>query len=287
MKLPDFEYLAPTSAAEVVQLLALHKGEAKILAGGQTLLPTMAFRLAQPSHLIDLRNIESLRHISIDDSGVVLGAGVRWRDIELSHELNAAHPLLVEAIKHVAHYQIRNRGTVGGSLAHADPAAEMPCIAATCEAELRLLSPRGERRRVAKDFFIGSLSTILAEDEMILDVRLPAWPAARRWAFTEYSRRPGDFALAGVALYFDLDVDGLARNVHIGEIGACYFPKRLTSAEGLLEGNVPSSLVASRVAEAASKEVDAMSDQHATAEYRKSLLGTLVERAIEMAVTRT
>src|SRR5690606_34130247 len=109
MKLPDFEYHAPATAAEVVQLLALHKGEAKILAGGQTLLPTVAFRLAQPTHLIDLRNIESLRSISIDDSGIVLGAGVRWRDIEKSRELKAAHPLLVEAINHVAHYQIRNR----------------------------------------------------------------------------------------------------------------------------------------------------------------------------------
>lgn len=287
MKLPEFEYLAPSTAAEVVQLLASYGGSAKILAGGQTLLPTMAFRLAQPAALIDLRKLDSLRHISIEASGVVLGARARWRDIEDSRVLRAAHPLLVEAVSHVAHYQVRNRGTVGGSLAHADPAAEMPCIAATCEAELRLLSPRGERRLAAKDFFLGSLLTALADDEMILDVRLPAWPGPRRWAFTEFSRRPGDFALAGVALYFDPDAEGRARNVHIGVIGACYYPQRLTGAERIFEGQAPTPGTASRVADAASRAAEPLNDQHASAAYRKALVGTLVERAIATAAARS
>src|SRR5688572_22677860 len=162
MKLPNFEYLAPTTPAEVVKLLAAHRGEAKILAGGQSLLPTMAFRLAQPAALVDLRNVGGLNRIAIDDSGTVLGARTRWRDIEDSVALRTAQPLLVEAVRHVAHYQVRNRGTVGGSLAHADPAAELPCIAVTCEAELRILGPEGERRLNAGDFFTGPLTTALA-----------------------------------------------------------------------------------------------------------------------------
>jgi len=287
MKLPQFEYRAPATAAEVVDLLASYGGAAKILAGGQTLLPTMAFRLAQPVALIDLRKIESLRRISVEASAVVLGARTRWRDIEESPELSVAHPLLVEAIRHVAHYQVRNRGTVGGSLAHADPAAEMPCIAVTCEAELRLLSPRGERHVAAKDFFVGPLTTALADDEMILDVRLPTWPASRRWAFVEFSRRPGDFALAGVALYYDLDAEERARNVHIGIISACYYAQRLTGAERMFEGHRPTPDTASRVAAAAAEAVDAPDDLHASAAYRKALVGTLMERAIEKAATRT
>jgi carbon-monoxide dehydrogenase medium subunit len=287
MKLPQFEYRAPATAAEVVDLLASYGGAAKILAGGQTLLPTMAFRLAQPVALIDLRKIESLRRISVEASAVVLGARTRWRDIEESPELSVAHPLLVEAIRHVAHYQVRNRGTVGGSLAHADPAAEMPCIAVTCEAELRLLSPRGERHVAAKDFFVGPLTTALADDEMILDVRLPTWPASRRWAFVEFSRRPGDFALAGVALCYDLDAEERARNVHIGIISACYYAQRLTGAERMFEGHRPTPDTASRVAAAAAEAVDAPDDLHASAAYRKALVGTLMERAIEKAATRT
>lgn len=283
MKLPQFEYRAPATAEEVVRLLASYAGEAKIIAGGQTLLPTMAFRLANPSALIDLRNIETLRHISVDDSGVVLGARVRWCEIENSSELRSAHPLLVEAISHVAHYQVRNRGTIGGSLAHADPAAEMPCIAATCEAELRLLSPRGERRVSAKEFFLGSLATALADDEMILDVRLPFWRSSRKWAFIEFSRRPGDFALAGVALYFDPDAEGRAHNVHIGLIGACYYPRRIASAECIFEGQSPTPAIASRVADAVSRAADPLNDQHANAKYRKALVGTLMERAIAAA----
>jgi carbon-monoxide dehydrogenase medium subunit len=286
MKLPRFEYHAPATAAEAVRLLAAHSGEAKILAGGQTLLPAMAFRLAQPAVVVDIRNVRTLSDIAIDERGVVLGARVRWRDIEDSRALARAHPLLVEAIGHVAHYQVRNRGTVGGSLAHADPAAEMPCVAATCDAEVRLLSPRGERRVSAGEFFVGPLTTALAEDEMIIDVTLPAWPAERRWAFIEFSRRPGDFALAGVALYYDPDREGLARNVHIGVIGACYYAQRVSNAELALEGHgiTPDSI--SRAAAAASEAVDAPDDLHASAEYRKALVGTLLERALEQAAAR-
>lgn len=286
MKLPAFEYLAPSTPAEVVQLLASHRGEAKVISGGQSLLPMMAFRLARPSLLIDLRNLEGLNQITVDGSGVLLGARTRWRDIEDDEKLKTAHPLLVEAVSHVAHYQVRNRGTVGGSLAHADPASEMPCIAATCEAELRLLGPGGERRVKAAEFFLGPLTTALAEDEIILDVRLPPWPAGRRWAFSEFARRPGDFALAGVAAFYDLDARERACNAHIGVVGACYYSKRLPLAERALQGKLVDPETARSVAMIASEEADPTGDFHAGVEYRKALVATLLERALLEAAAR-
>ncbi|MCW5603492.1 MAG: FAD binding domain-containing protein [Burkholderiales bacterium] len=286
MKLPDFEYLAPSTPAGVVQLLASRPGEAKILAGGQSLLPTMAFRLAQPSLLIDLRNLQELARITVDASGVTLGARTRWRDIEDDARLVTAHPLLVAAVGHVAHYQIRNRGTVGGSLAHADPAAELPCIAVTCEAELRLLGPGGERLVPSGEFFLGPLTTALTEDELILDVRLPAWPSGRRWAFREFAQRPGDFALAGIALFYDLDDRGRASNSHIGVVGACHCVHRLARTERLLNGKVIDAATAANAAATASSEVDPPGDIHADAGYRRALVATLLEAALLEAAER-
>jgi carbon-monoxide dehydrogenase medium subunit len=286
MKLPNFDYVAPATPGEVVRLLAAHRGEAKVIAGGQSLLPTMAFRLAQPSLLIDLCKLQGLSEIAIDGTGILLGARTRWVDIETHAQLAKAHPLLVDAIRHVAHYQVRNRGTIGGSLAHADPAAEMPCIAATCEAELRLLGPAGERRVKAADFFVGPLTTALAEDEIILDVRLPAWPSARKWAFSEFARRPGDFALAGVALFYDLDNEGRASNAHIGGVGACYYSKRLPDTEAALNGKRLNADTARAVAAVASGEADPTNDFHASAQYRKALVGTLLERSLLTAAGR-
>jgi carbon-monoxide dehydrogenase medium subunit len=286
MKLPDFEYAAPTTPEDVVRLLASRPGEAKIIAGGQSLLPTMAYRLAQPALLVDLRNLQGLDQIAIEGSGVRLGARTRWRDIEDDAALPTAHPLLVEAISHVAHYQVRNRGTVGGSLAHADPASEMPCLAATCEAQLRVLGPGGERRVEAEDFFLGPLTTSLADDEIILEVRLPAWRSGRRWSFKEFSRRPGDFALAGVAVFYDQDPDGAACNAHIGVIGACQHPKRLSNAECALNGRLVDDETATAVAAAAADECDPSGDLHASAEYRRALVGTLLRRALAEAAGR-
>ena len=178
MKLPPFEYACPTSISEAVALLASHDGEAKPLAGGQSLVPMLAFRVASPSLLVDLRKLAELRQIKIPQDGVTLGAMVRWRDILDDARLATAHPLLVAAVEHVAHYQIRNRGTVGGSMAHADPAAEMPGIAVTCEAEIAVIGKAGARVIAAADFFRGPLMTALKPDEIITEIRLPAWPAA-------------------------------------------------------------------------------------------------------------
>ena len=283
MKLPPFEYATPATLAEAVALLASSGGTAKPIAGGQSLLPTMAFRLAAPALLVDLRKLPDLDRIAIEDDSVRLGAKVRWRDIEDDARLRTAHPLLVAAIAHVAHYQIRNRGTVGGSLAHADPAAEMPGIAVTCDAELTLAGSSGSRVVRAADFFLGPLSTALADDELIVEVRLPPWPAKRRWAFEEFSRRRGDFALAAVAVFYDVDEAGRAGNAHVGVIGACHRAHRLAQAEAALNGRVIDESAIRAAASAAAAAVDPPEDLHASAAYRRSLVGTLLERALTRA----
>src|SRR5438874_11735573 len=172
MKLPPFEYACPTTLPEAVQLLASGNGDAKALAGGQSLMPMLAFRLAQPTLLVDLRKLSDLRGIRISEKGVTLGAMVRWREILDDKRLETAHPLLKAAIAHVAHYQIRNRGTVGGSLAHADPAAELPGVAVTCEAEITLVGAAGSRTIRAAEFFTGPLSTVRQRDEIITELYL-------------------------------------------------------------------------------------------------------------------
>jgi carbon-monoxide dehydrogenase medium subunit len=283
MKFPAFEYAAPATLAEAVRLLAAGGGSAKILAGGQSLLPTMAFRLASPSLLVDIRKLKELEKIAVGDDGVRLGARARWRDIEDDARLPVAHPLLCAAIEHVAHYQIRNRGTVGGSLAHADPAAEFPGIAVTCEAEIKVLGAKGERVIPAAQFFTGALSTALADDEIIVEVRLPAWPAKRRWGFEELSPRRGDFAFAGIAAFYDADSSGQAVNAHIGVIGACTRPHRIAAAEKALNGRKVDEAAIQAAARAAEEALDPPSDLHASAAYRRSLAGTLLERALQKA----
>src|SRR5258708_21104278 len=182
--------------------------------------------------VVDLRKLAALRQIKISADGVSLGAMVRWRDILDDQRLAAAHPLLKAAIAQVAHYQIRNRGTVGGSVAHADPAAEMPGIAVACEAEIAVVGTAGARVIRADDFFIAPLITALAPDEIIVDIRLPAWPAQRRWGFREFSRRRGDFAMAAAAVFFDVGDVGKAHNTHVGAIGIGDRPVRLADARG-------------------------------------------------------
>ena len=243
----------------------------------------MAFRLASPSLIVDLRKIPGLGSIEIDAQGVRLGAKVRWRDILDDERLATSHPLLRAAISHVAHYQIRNRGTVGGSLAHADPAAEMPGIAVACDAKIVLAGSSGRRIVAAADFFTAALSTVLADDELIVEIRLPAWPANRRWAFEEFALRRGDFAIAGVAVFYDQDASGRAINSHMGVIGACTRPHRLAQAEAALNGKTINAAAMKAAAEAASAEVDPPGDLHASAAYRRSLVGTLIERTLQRA----
>jgi carbon-monoxide dehydrogenase medium subunit len=285
MKLPAFEYACPTTINEAVALLASHDGEAKALAGGQSLVPMMAFRIAQPSLLVDLRKLPGLKEIKIGPDGVRLGALVRWRDILDDKRLATAHPLLREAVSNVAHYQIRNRGTVGGSCAHADPASEMPGIAVTCEATFSVVGKSGARTIKAAGFFEGALTTALTPDEIITEIHLPAWPAARRWGFLEFARRRGDFAMAGIALYYDVQ-GGKAANAHVGVIGVGDRARRLPRAEAALNGQTVDEALAAKVGEAAAAEVEPQDDIHASAAYRRALTGTLTERALKAAMVR-
>ncbi len=285
MKLPPFDYACPATIPEAVQLLASHD-DAKAIAGGQSLMPMLAFRLAHPTLLVDLRKLGELRGIRISDRGVVLGAMVRWRDIVDDARLATAHPLLKAAVAHVAHYQIRNRGTVGGSIAHADPAAEMPGIVMTCDAEIAVVGKSGARVIQAADFFQGPLMTALTSDEIITEIRLPAWPARRRWGFQEFARRRGDFAMAGAAVFYDPDESGRARNAHAGAIGVADRPLRLGGVEDVLNGQVVDEATIAKAEAAASAMVDPPDDIHASGAYRRALVGTMVERALKNAVAR-
>ncbi len=282
MKLPVFDYAAPDTLAEAVALLAAHAGEARPLAGGQSLIPILAFRLAAPSLLVDLRKLPGLDTISISGTGVSLGAKVRWCDIEADSKLRAAHPLLAAAVAQIGHYQIRNRGTVGGSLAHADLAAELPGIAVTCDAEIIAVSAAGSRILKAGDFFLGPLMTALGADELIVELRLPPWRVERRWGFEEFARQRGGFAMAGVALFYD-EHNGLARNTHIGVIGASSRLQRITIAEAVVNGRVVDEQTIVAAAQAAAAAVDPVDDVDASAAYRRALVATLVERALRRA----
>jgi len=283
MKLPPLEYACPTSLSEAVALLASRDGDAKAIAGGQSLMPMLAFRLAAPRLLVDLRKLPELREITISSDGVRLGAMVRWRDIENDARLATAHPLLKAAVAHVAHYQIRNRGTVGGSIAHADPAAEMPGVAVTCDAEIAVTGSSGSRVIPAVGFFLGVMTTALEPDEIITEIRLPAWPARRRWGFKEFARRRGDFAMAAAALFYDQGADGKAIDAHVGIIGVGDRPRRLPEVEAVLNGRTIEEATIARAAEVTSAMVEAQEDIHASAPYRRALAGTMVERALQSA----
>jgi len=286
MKLPAFEYKAPTSLREAVSLLASADESARPLAGGQSLLPIMAFRLAHPSLLVDLGRIPGLASIEVNEAGLRLGAMTRWRDLEDDAGVASACPLLAAALAHIAHYQIRNRGTIGGSLAHADPAAELPTIALTCEARLDVIGASGSRSLDARDLFVGPLMNSLRNDEIIVTVQFPPWPNARRWAFEEFARRRGDFAVAGVALFYDED-GGRARNAHIGAIGVGDTPLRLGGAESALNGRHVDEATIASVASIAHDEVNPPSDIHGSSAYRKGLVATLLQRALSRAAGRS
>jgi carbon-monoxide dehydrogenase medium subunit len=283
MKPSPFDYRRPDTLDEAIALLAQREGDAQPIAGGQSLMPMLAFRVVAPSLIVDIGAIPDLADISIGSDGVTLGAMVRWRDIERDARLSVAHPLLRAAISHVAHYQVRNRGTVGGSLAHADPAAEMPGLAVTCDAVIEIAGPSGRRTVKSTEFFRGPLTTALQPGELIVSVRLPAWNAERRWAFEEFARRRGDFALAGVALFYDVDAAGRVETVHVGAIGVGDTPVRLRAVEKALLGRTIDLAAIGEASAASASDVEPPSDIHASAEYRRALLAVLLERALARA----
>ena len=285
MKMPQFDYACPSTIQEAVQLLADNDG-AKVISGGQSLIPLLAFRMAYPSMLVDIGKLEGLSEIKITRDGLRVGARVRWCQIEEDKRLVEAHPLFQHMINHVAHYQIRNRGTVGGSLAHADPAAEMPGVAMVSDCEMIAVGPNGSRMIKAGDFFTGALETVLEPDEILTEVQFPPWPKARRWGFQEFARRRGDFAIAGVAAFYDLDDQRKVRDAHVGVIGMGSTPQRLQEVEEFLVGQTIDEAVILQAQQLASHAVEPGEDIHAGADYRKSLVGTLTARVLRNAMTR-
>lgn len=285
MKPPVFEYAAPATLAEAMALLNENRDTAKIIAGGQSLVPVLNLRLASPSLLIDLNRIPEIAGVSVASDGSLLaGAMTRHRTFERSAIVGQMHPLVQHAAGFIAHSQVRNRGTIGGSLCHADPAAEWPAICLACDAEITLASAAGRRTLPAEEFSLGVYTTALREDEILVSVRFPRAPAGRRWGFEEVSRRLGDFAIVGVACLLDVDARGGCTAARIVVFGAGDRPMLVPDAASALINTPlgPQALVnAGRIAR---ERVQTRSDHHASGEYRSELVDVLTRRAISRAL---
>jgi len=282
MKPAIFEYHAPTTIDAAIGLLARYQGEARLLAGGQSLLPMMNFRLVSPAAIIDLNRVPDLAYIRNENGTVRLGAMTRQRTVEFSPIVAKYLPLLVEAIKFVAHLPIRSRGTIGGSIAHADPAAELPMVLQALEGEVVARGPAGERLIKATDLFQGLLTTSLAPDEMIVEVRLAAIPAHAGCAVEEFARRRGDFAIAAVAAVVERAGERCIK-ARLATAGIGSTSVRLTAAEAILERDGLGDTVIEEAAAKAAEMVSPLSDQQASVEYRRHLTRVLTERALRRA----
>ena len=286
MKPATFEYLAPTSVEEALTLLQQYGPEAKVLAGGQSLVPAMNFRLAQPGVLIALDRIDSLSGIhATGDGGVRIGAMTRQRAVERSPMIASRVPLLAEAMPFVAHAPIRNRGTVGGSLAHADPAGELPAVMVALDARLRLRKLEQERWIQAGDFFLGLFTTALEPGELLVEIEIPPAGPGSGSAFLEVARRHGDYALAGLAGQVSVDGAGRCRVPRAVLFGVSEGPLKVEAA-GALVGEVPSPERIAAVAEQLKLELDPPGDIHASPDYRRHLAGVLVRRGLTLAFDR-
>lgn len=286
MKPAPFRYFAPTTLDEALALLVEHGDVAKVLAGGQSLVPMMNFRLVTPTVIIDLNRVTELSYISERDGGLMVGAMTRQRQLERDPLVAARAPLVTETMPFIAHSQIRNRGTFGGSLAHADPAAELPAVATALDAQFKLVSQKGERWVRAADFFLGLFTTVLEPTELLTEITLPAMPPRTGYSFQEVSRRHGDYALAGVACVLTLDDQGACRDARSVCLGLGAQPIDARSAAKQIIGAMPSPQAVQAVAEAVDAEIDPSSDIHASADFRRHLARVLTRRALETAVAR-
>ena len=286
MKPPKFDYFAPDTLEEALGLLARHGADARLLAGGQSLMPMLNFRLARPSVLVDLNRIPGLSGIGNGEGTLRVGAMTRQRDIEESTAVARAVPLLHEATGHIAHLPIRTRGTIGGSIANADPAAEDPAVAVALDATMVCRSARGERRIAAAVFFRDVLTTALEADEILTAIEFPvsARPGAGS-AFVEISRREGDFALAGIAAQITLD-GGKVGAARIAGCGIGPAPMRIAGAEAAIQGTAADADAIAAGARAVAEAADPHGDVHASADYRRKLAGAMAARAIARAVGR-
>ncbi|WP_063008021.1 FAD binding domain-containing protein [Nocardia kruczakiae] len=285
MKPAAFDYHAPASAEEAVTLLAELGDEAKIIAGGQSLVPMLALRLAVFDHLVDLRRVDDLRGIEAGASSVRIGAGTTHAAVGASEKIRRAVPLLHRATPLIGHFQIRNRGTIGGSIAHADAAAEYPVVALTLDAEIEALSPRGRRTVAAADFFTGMWTTALEPDELVTAITVPVRSGRSGFAIEEFTRRSGDFAMAGAAIAVRLDGDSRIDRCAIGLFGLAPTPVRAREAEAELLGRSADAVAAEEVGAAATAKLTAISsDVHGSAEYRRRLGAAMVARAWRRAI---
>lgn len=286
MKPAPFILLRPRSVDEALALLQAHGDDAKVLAGGQSLVPLMNFRLAQPRNLIDLNGVRGLDQIQFNDQTLSLGAMVRQRDVERSPAIAECLPILREAIEQVAHPAIRNRGTVGGSLVHADPSAELPLLAIALDATFHLRSARASRSVAARDFYQGYLITDIAADELLVEIDFHLPPPSSGWCCTEIARRHGDFALVAVAVLLDCGRDRSVNFVRVALGGVGPSPLRVAAAEEPLSGKRPDAELFRRAADAAAQAVEPPADIHASSGYRRQLTGVLVRRALAVAASR-
>ena len=286
MKPPAFEYFAPETQQELLELLARHKESAKILAGGQSLVPMLNLRLLRPACLIDINRVGGISYIVERNGEIAIGALTRHRQLERSALIREKLPLVSEAVPFIAHFQIRNRGTIGGSLSHADPAAELPALVTALGGRMVIRSLRGERTVPAAQFFTGYMTTILEPDEVLAEVVIPVPPAESGWAFSEVSRRHGDFALAAAAAQLTLDSQGRCRDATLVVAGVHGVPYRKKECEQVL---VRTRLEPADIASACNLFIEGLephSDLHASADYRRQAARVLAERTLSKAADR-
>jgi aerobic carbon-monoxide dehydrogenase medium subunit len=285
MKPVAFDYVVPESLDAAVAALTAANGEGKVMAGGQSLMPLLNFRMTRPSIIVDLLRIPGLALIEQKDDTVAIGALTRHADLEFSDLIAAKLPIMAAAMPHVAHLAIRNRGTIGGSLSHADPAAELPMLAVLYDATIKAQGPGGRREIPAEDFFVSPLTNCLDADEIVFQIDFPILKGHTGWAFEEVARRFGDFALAAIAVSFAL-LDGAIADARVAVMGVADTPLRLRKAEDALNGASGGAEDASQFAKVVRASVSPSDDIHVSAEYRKSLIGALAERAFAAAWTR-
>jgi carbon-monoxide dehydrogenase medium subunit len=284
MKPPPFRYYDPTTLKEAVQLLATLEN-AKLLAGGQSLMPMLNMRFLQPDHVVDLNRVTGLGGIEVKGGAIAIGAMTRQRDIEYDDGIKAQCPLMHEALQEVGHRQTRNRGTIGGSLCHLDPSAELVTIAAALDATVTVEGPKGGREIAFADFPAGYMNPAIEPDEIVTGVRLPIWKKGHGAAFIEYARRHGDFALASAAALVELDGKGHIARTSLTLGGVAVAPVRMRDVEKRLEGESPTPKRFAELAEAC-RSIDALEDVHAPSSYRQHLAAVLARRALETAASR-
>ena len=284
MKPAPFKYYDPETTAEAVALLRQYGDDVKIMAGGQSLGPILNMRLAVPTVIIDINRIAALAYVEQADHIVKLGAMTRQSFLEDSATFQQQQPLIAATIPYIGHRAIRNRGTVGGSLVHADPAAEWPMLAVMLSAEIGMQGgSAGSRTVAAEEFFVDFLMTAVAEDELVTEIILPTWPTRAGWSFIEFSRRHGDFAIAGVGVLLQLDENDRCQDVRIGLLGVHPTPCRARRSEAVLRGRHVSEASLREAAQHAVVEIEPGEDIHASAAYRRHLTIILVERALKQA----